>query len=91
MNELDDDDDCKIEVPVYDAARTVAYVLMMNWFPAPQIMHYGSDSVVFNWTNKTDFPTTEHIHGYGCRLAPKMNHQLLGRGQFTEKKQRLIN
>jgi hypothetical protein len=54
LKELDEDDEWKIEAPVYDAARSVAFGLMINWFPAPKILHHGPDSVVFNWTSKTD-------------------------------------
>ena len=54
LQQLDDDDEWKIDAPVYDAARSVAFVLMKNWVPAPGILHHGSDSVVFNWTNNAD-------------------------------------
>lgn len=50
MSELDPEDEWKIEAPVYEAARNVAYFLMINLYPAPQIMHHGSKSIVFNWT-----------------------------------------
>jgi hypothetical protein len=54
LQQLDDDDEWKIDAPVYDAASNVAFVLMMNSLPAPQILHHGSDSVVFNWTNNAN-------------------------------------
>jgi len=54
LQQLDDDDEWKIDAPVYDAACSVAFVLMMNWVPAPQILHHGSDSVVFNWTSNVN-------------------------------------
>jgi hypothetical protein len=54
LKELDEDDEWKIDAPVYDAARSIAFVLMTNSIPAPQILHHGSTSVVFNWSNKVN-------------------------------------
>ena len=54
LQELDDDDEWKIEAPVYNSARRVALFLMMGWYPAPQILHHGSDSIVFNWTSNAN-------------------------------------
>lgn len=54
MTELDQSDEWKIDAPVYDAARRVAFTLMVNSIPAPQIFHHGSQSVVFNWTDQSN-------------------------------------
>jgi hypothetical protein len=34
-------------------------------------------------------PTTQHIHGYGCRLAAKQNQKLVAKGEFAESKRRI--
>jgi hypothetical protein len=52
LSSLDESDEWKIDTPVYDAARTVAFVLMTNFIPVPQILHHGSKSVVFTWSNE---------------------------------------
>lgn len=46
-------------------------------------------SVLGSVTWQRFFPTTEHIHGYGCRLADKQNQKLVSKGEFTEKKRRV--
>jgi hypothetical protein len=51
MKDLDEGDEWKIDPPVYDAACNIALVLMTNSYPAPEILHHGPKSVVFNWAN----------------------------------------
>jgi hypothetical protein len=54
MTEFENDDDCKIDAPVYIAACYIAAELMANSFPAPRIFNHGPKSVVFNWSNEAD-------------------------------------
>jgi len=51
MTELDDQDDWKIDAPVYDAACYVASELKKLSFPAPKIFTHGPQSVVFSWAS----------------------------------------
>ena len=53
MKELEDDEELRIEPPVYAAACVVAVDLMAHLFPAPRVFTHGPKSVVFNWTNQS--------------------------------------
>lgn len=54
MVELDEEDEWKIEPPVYTTACYIAAGLMDNLFPAPRIFSHGPKSVVFNWSQEGD-------------------------------------
>jgi hypothetical protein len=54
LKDFDQEDEWKIDAPVYDAARSIAFILMVNSFPAPRILHHGPKSVVFNWANESN-------------------------------------
>jgi hypothetical protein len=54
MTELEDEDEWKIDAPVYNTACYIAAGLMANSFPAPRIFTHGPKSVVFNWSNEID-------------------------------------
>jgi hypothetical protein len=54
ITELDEDDDWRIDPPVYNAARYVASELMRMSFPAPRIFNHGPKSIVFNWSSGTN-------------------------------------
>lgn len=49
MTQLDEGDEWKIDVAVYQVACQVAAVLLANSFPAPRIFSHGPKSLVFNW------------------------------------------
>ena len=50
MHSLDDDDEWKIQTPVYNASVRVAALLMENNIPQPGVLTHGPKSVVFNWS-----------------------------------------
>jgi hypothetical protein len=50
MHNLDDNDDWKIQTPVYNASIRVAAILMENNIPKPGVLTHGPKSVVFNWS-----------------------------------------
>jgi hypothetical protein len=50
LTDLDEETEWKIEPAVYEAARYVAFQLMLNSLPTPHLLSHGSQSVVFNWT-----------------------------------------
>ena len=52
LHNLDDDDDWKIQTPVYSASLQVAAALLENDIPKPGVFTHGSKSVVFNWSGK---------------------------------------
>lgn len=54
MKELDNDEDFRIEPPVYAAACIVAVDLMAHAFPPPQVFSHGPKSVVFNWSKNSN-------------------------------------
>jgi hypothetical protein len=54
MTELEEADDLKIDIPVYEAARYVAVQLMANGLPTPRLFNHGSKSVVFNWSDNNN-------------------------------------
>jgi len=49
LTELEEDEEWKIDQPVYQVACHVASELMAFSFPAPTIFTHGPKSVVFNW------------------------------------------
>jgi hypothetical protein len=50
MHSLDDDEEWKIQTPVYNASIRVAALLMENNIPKPGVLTHGPKSVVFNWS-----------------------------------------
>ena len=50
MHSLDDDDEWKIQTPVYNASIRVAALLIENNIPQPGVLTHGPKSVVFNWS-----------------------------------------
>lgn len=50
MTQLDEGDEWKVDVVVYQVACQVAAELLANSFPAPRIFNHGPKSVVFNWS-----------------------------------------
>ena len=54
MIEFDEDEEWKIEAPVFHAARYVAALLRDRSYPAPRLFNHGPKSVVFNWSLGTD-------------------------------------
>lgn len=54
MAELEQDDEWRIDQPVYTIARRIAAELMAAPYPAPRIFNHGPKSVVFNWTSETN-------------------------------------
>ena len=50
MVELADDDEWRIDKPVYATACYIAAELKFASIPAPRIFNHGPKSVVFNWT-----------------------------------------
>jgi len=54
MVELNENDEWRIEEPVYTIARRIAAELMAAPYPAPRIFNHGPKSVVFNWTSETN-------------------------------------
>lgn len=54
MTELEDEDEWRIEAPVYSAACYVASGLMENLFPPPHIFTHGPKSIIFNWSHEGD-------------------------------------
>jgi hypothetical protein len=54
MVELEEDDEWRIEEPVYTTARRIAAELMAAPYPAPRIFNHGPKSVVFNWACETN-------------------------------------
>jgi hypothetical protein len=53
LHALDDDDDWKIQTPVYHASLQVAATLIDYAIPKPKVFTHGPKSVVFNWTGST--------------------------------------
>jgi len=53
MVELEEDNEWRIEEPVYTNARRVAAELMAGPYPAPRVFNHGPKSVVFNWESGT--------------------------------------
>ena len=53
LKEIEEEDEWKIDTPVYDVACYVAVELMLDLRPAPHVFTHGSKSVVFNWTGVT--------------------------------------
>lgn len=54
MVELEEDDEFRIDQPVYAAACHIAGQLMSTPYPAPRIFNHGPKSVVFNWSAETN-------------------------------------
>ncbi len=54
MTQLDEGDEWKVDVVVYQVACQVAAELLANSFPAPRIFNHGPKSVVFNWSRGND-------------------------------------
>lgn len=52
--ELGEEDEWKIDAPVFDAARYVAAELMALSFPAPHVFNHGPKSIVFNWSRENN-------------------------------------
>src|SRR5260370_2856955 len=52
LSNLDDDDDWKIQTPVYCASLQVAAALFENNIPKPGVFTHGQKSVVFNWSGR---------------------------------------
>jgi CubicO group peptidase (beta-lactamase class C family) len=50
MAELEEEDEWRIDKPVYEAACYVASRLKVYFYPAPRIFNHGPKSVVFNWS-----------------------------------------
>lgn len=50
MVELEEDDECRIDKPVYDTACYIAAELKVAPYQAPRIFNHGPKSVVFNWS-----------------------------------------
>lgn len=51
---LEEDDEWRIDKPVYAAACHIAAKLMAAPYPAPRIFNHGPKSVVFNWSIGTN-------------------------------------
>jgi hypothetical protein len=51
---LKEDDEWRIDKPVYAAACRIAAELMAASYPAPRIFNHGPQSVVFNWSIGTN-------------------------------------
>lgn len=51
---LEEDDEWKIDEPVYATALYIASGLMAAPYPAPRIFNHGPKSVVFNWSVGTN-------------------------------------
>ena len=68
-----------------------------NGFPKNRFSHRGiikffdrpDGSILGSVTWQRFFPTTEHVHEYGCRLAAKQNRGLVKRGEYNEKRRRV--
>jgi hypothetical protein len=54
LRDLADQDEWKIDGPVYYAASFVAAELMDRGFPVPRVFNHGPHSVVFNWAHGSD-------------------------------------
>jgi len=54
MVELEEDDEWRIDKPVYATACRIAAELMAAPYPAPRIFNHGAKSVVFNWLFETN-------------------------------------
>jgi hypothetical protein len=50
MTELDEENEWRIDPPVYGTACFIAAGLMVNSYEPPRIFTHGPKSVVFNWT-----------------------------------------
>lgn len=50
---LEEDDEWRIDEPVYAVACRIAAELMARAYPAPRVFNHGPQSVVFNWLNGT--------------------------------------
>jgi hypothetical protein len=54
MFDLDENDEWRIDEPVYATACHIAAELMVTTpYPAPRIFNHGPESVVFNWSRET--------------------------------------
>lgn len=51
MTDLSEDEEWKIDAPVYNAACYMALGLMTKSVPAPRVFTHGPKSVVFNWVH----------------------------------------
>ena len=51
---LEEDDEWKIDAPVYTTACYIASELMDALYPAPRVFNHGPKSVVFNWSVGTN-------------------------------------
>ena len=51
---LEEDDEWRIDKPVYTAACRIAAELMATPYPAPRVFNHGPQSVVFNWSIGTN-------------------------------------
>jgi hypothetical protein len=54
MAEAQMEDEWRIEEDVYNRATFLATKLMDHGYPAPKVFTHGPESVVFNWTHKTN-------------------------------------
>jgi hypothetical protein len=54
MVELEEDDEWRINKPVYATACYIAAELKVATYPAPRIFNHGPKSVVFNWSVGTN-------------------------------------
>lgn len=54
MVELEEDDEWRIDKPVYATACYIAAELKVASYPAPRIFNHGPKSVVFNWSVGTN-------------------------------------
>ncbi len=54
MVELEEDDEWRIDKPVYATACYIAAELQVASYPAPRIFNHGAKSVVFNWSIETN-------------------------------------
>jgi len=54
MVNLDEDNEWRIELPVYAIACHIAGKLKEATYPAPRIFNHGPKSVVFNWSRGND-------------------------------------
>ena len=54
LTEFTDEEEWKIEAPVYNAACYMALGLMTESIPAPRVFTHGPKSVVFNWTHEAN-------------------------------------
>jgi hypothetical protein len=52
LSNLDSEDEWRIGGAVRDAASHVATQLISCGIPAPRVFTHGSESIVFNWSNK---------------------------------------